>query len=48
MISIAEQSYTVTSKHNAIVRKLILPSECLNSYLVWFSRVTLMWLSVEE
>ena len=48
MISTTEQSYTITSKHDAIVRKLILPSDCLNGYLVWFNRATLMWLSVEE
>ena len=48
MISTAEQSYTNTNKHDAIVRKLILPSDCLNGYLVWFSRATLMQLSIEE
>ena len=31
----AEQSYTKTSKHNVIVRKLILPSDCLFGYLGW-------------
>ena len=48
MISTAEQSYTNTSKHDAIVRKLILPSDCLNGYLVWVSRATQLWLSIEE
>ena len=48
IISTAEQSYTNTSKHNAIVRKLILPSDCLNDYLVWISIATWVWLSVEE
>ena len=37
MISTAEQSYAKTSKHDAIVRKLILPSDCLFGYLVWKS-----------
>ena len=31
----AEQSYTKTSKHDVIVRKLILPSDCLFGYLGW-------------
>ena len=35
MISTAEQPYTKTSKHDAIVRKLILPSDCLFGYLGW-------------
>ena len=48
MISTAEQSYTNTSKHDAIVRKLILPSDCLNGYIVWISRATWVWLSIEE
>ena len=48
MISTAEQSYTNTSKHDAIVRKLILPSDCLNGYLVWINRATWLQLSVEE
>ena len=48
MISTAEQSYTDTSKHDAIVRKLILPSDCSNGYLVWVSRATQLWLSIEE
>ena len=48
MISTAEQSYTNISKHNAIVRKLILPSNCLNGYLVWISRATLVQLSIEN
>ena len=48
MISTAEQSYTNTSKHDEIVRKLILPSDCLNGYLVWISRTTLVQLSIEE
>ena len=33
MISTAEQSYAKISKHNVIVRKLILPSDCLFGYL---------------
>ena len=37
MISTAEQSYAKTSKHDAIVRKLILPSDCLFGYLGWYS-----------
>ena len=48
MISTAEQSYTNTSKHDAIIRKLILPSDCLNGYLVWVSRATQLQLSIEE
>ena len=48
MISTAEQSYTNTSKHDAIVRKLILPSDCLNGYVVWISRATRVQLSIEE
>ena len=35
VIFTAEQSYAKTSKHDAIVRKLILPSDCLFGYLVW-------------
>ena len=35
MISTAEQSYTKMNKHDAIVRKLILPSDCLFDYLDW-------------
>ena len=35
MISMAEQSHTKTSKHDVIVRKLILPSDCLFGYLGW-------------
>ena len=35
MISTAEQSYAKTNKHNVIVRKLILPSDCLIGYLGW-------------
>ena len=37
MISTAEQSYTKMNKHDAIVRKLILPSDCLFGYLGWYS-----------
>ena len=48
MISTAEKSHTNTSKHDAIVRKLILPSDCMNGYLVWISRATQVQLSVEE
>ena len=48
MISTAEQSYTNTSTSNAIVRKLILPFDCLNGYLVWVSRATQLQLSIEE
>ena len=48
MISTAEQSYINTSKHNAIVRKLILPSDSLSGYLVWVGRATWLWLSIEE
>ena len=33
MISTAEQSYAKTSKHDVIVSKLILPSDCLFGYL---------------
>ena len=35
MISTAEQSYAKTSKLDAIVRKLILPSDCWFGYLGW-------------
>ena len=35
MISTAEQSYAKTSKHDVIVSKLILPSDCF----VWLSRL---------
>ena len=35
MISTAEQSYAKTSKHDVIVSKLILPSDCLFGYLDW-------------
>ena len=48
MISTVEQSYINTSKHDAMVRKLILPSDCLNGYLVWVSRATWLQLSIEE
>ena len=48
MISTAEQSYSNTSKHDAIVRKLILPSDCSNGYLVLIGRATQLQLSVEE
>ena len=48
MISTAEQSHTNISKHDAIVRKLILPSDCMNGYLVWIGRATQLWLSVKS
>ena len=35
MMSTAEQSYTKMNKHDAIVGKLILPSDCLFGYLGW-------------
>ena len=37
MISTAEQSYTKMNNCDAIVRKLILPSDCLFGYLGWSS-----------
>ena len=48
MISTAQQSYTNTSKHDAIARQLILPSDCMNGHLVWVGRATWLWMSVEE
>ena len=48
MISTAEQSYTNISKQDAIVRKLILPSDCVNGYLVWVGRATWLQMSAEE
>ena len=48
MISTAEQSYTNISKQDGIVRKLILPSDCVNGYLVWAGRATWLWMSTEE